>query len=87
MLKHKPWLHVNHPNNKARIHREGGCPSVKRAVARVRAGVPYGPVRQDENGYWDGPFASMHDAEVAQKATKKSSQDKCRSGSDRSSIA
>jgi Family of unknown function (DUF6884) len=78
MFKPKYWLHVNHPNNKARIHKENGCASVRRAIDRIRAGAPYGPIRKDKNGYWEGPFAAIHDAEVAQKATKKTIQDKCR---------
>ena len=78
MFKPKPWLHVNHPKSKARIHLENGCPSIRRAVARIRRGLAYGPVRGDENGYWDGPFASLHDAEAAQRLTKRRIQDKCR---------
>ena len=30
------WLHVNHPNDKARIHVAAGCKWVRDAVARVR---------------------------------------------------
>ena len=37
------WLHVNHPNSKARIHIERGCAWVSRAVGRIRSGKPHGP--------------------------------------------
>ena len=71
------WLHVNHPNNKARIHVEGGCAWVSRAVGRIRAGEPYGPKLGDRNGYWDGPFGSVEEAETRQEATGKSIRDRC----------
>lgn len=71
------WLHVNHPNDKARLHVAGGCKWVRDAVERVRAGKPYGPDRGDQNGYWDGPFESLQEAEARQQATGKSIMDRC----------
>ena len=70
------WLHINHPNSKARIHIEGGCHWVIKAVARKKARMPYGIVRLDNrNGYWQGPFPTLADAQAAQIATGKHIQD------------
>jgi hypothetical protein len=70
------WLHVNHGDSKARIHTEGGCYWVERAVARKKAGMPYGVVRRDDrNGFWQGPFPTLADVKVAQIATGKRAQD------------
>ena len=71
------WLHVNHPNNKAIIHREDGCGSAQKAIARKKRGLPYGEVRGDQNGRWDGPFSTLGEAEAAQRATGKTRQDQC----------
>ena len=46
------YLHVNHPNDKARIHVSDSCASVRKAVERIRRGEPYGPTRGDVNGYF-----------------------------------
>ena len=72
------WLHVNHPNDKAIIHIEGGCYWVNRAVGRKLQGMPYGPIRGDENGYWEGPFPDLESAKKAQMATGKSLQSLCK---------
>jgi hypothetical protein len=44
------WLHVNYPNDKARIHKDGGCRYVRNAAIRVRSGAPYGRILGDRNG-------------------------------------
>jgi len=62
----KYWLHVNHPNDKARIHIEGGCSWVIKAVERKNQGKAYGGVRGNRNGYWDGPFSTLQEAQRAQ---------------------
>ena len=72
------WLHVNHKTDKARIHIQGGCHWVKEAVRRIQAGEPYGPIRGDENGYWEGTYVSLQEAQVAQEATGKTIRDRCR---------
>jgi len=71
------WFHVNHPNDKARLHVEGGCFWVRRAVARIRAGEPYGPRLGDRNGYWEGPIDSMVEAELLRDQTRKGTRDRC----------
>ena len=71
------WLHVNHPTNKARIHIEGGCSRVRKAVERKMQGKAYGDFRGDRNGYWAGPFFTLQDAQKVQAATGKKIQDKC----------
>ncbi len=75
----KYGLHVNHPNNKARIHVVGGCALVRRALERAQVGEPYGPIRGDRNGYWDW-FDTLQDAEVAQRETGKTTLGRCRLG-------
>lgn len=50
------WLHVNHPNNKARIHRGDGCSWVQKASKRKLIGEPYGHKLGNRNGFWEGPF-------------------------------
>ena len=72
------WLHVNHPTNKALIHVENGCKRAREAIARKRAGKPYGSVLGNRNGYWDGPFPTLKAAQKVQKATGKSITDYCR---------
>ena len=67
------WLHVNHPNDKARIHAENGCAWVRKAVRRIQ----YGPIHGDRNGYWDGPYSSIQEAEAAQERTGKTVRDQC----------
>jgi len=71
------WLHVNHPNNKAIVHADGGCASVRKAVQRAEDGEPYGPQCGDKNGYWEGPFESDRSVEAAQQRTHKKRQDRC----------
>ena len=71
------WLHVNHPNNKAILHVEDGCTWVRRAVARIDAGQPYGPECGEKNGYWSGPFPELVTARKEQQATSKARQDRC----------
>jgi len=73
----KFWLHVNHPTDKARIHIEGKCSWVRRAVQRKHQGKAYGPIRGNENGYWDGPFPNLQAVQKAQVATGKGTKDKC----------
>ena len=73
----KFWLHVNHPNDKARIHIEVGCHWVRQALQRKHQGKAYGSIRGDKNGYWDGPFLNLQATQKAQVATGKGIQDKC----------
>lgn len=74
------WVHVNHPNDKAVIHADGGCAWVIKAAGRVRTGESYGPVHGEKNGYWR-PFSTLDQAEAYQRSTGKSTQDRCRTGS------
>ena len=47
------WLHVNHPNDKAILHRDDGCAWARKAADRKRRKLPYGEVLGDRNGAWD----------------------------------
>ena len=56
------WLHINNPRDKAKLHAEGGCSWVRKAIKRKLAGLPYGPVLGDRNGTWLGPFTTLREA-------------------------
>jgi hypothetical protein len=71
------WLHVNHPNSKAKLHVEDGCFWVREAVSKIARGQPYGPKLGNKNGFWLGPFTSLADAEKRQKDTDKDDQSRC----------
>jgi hypothetical protein len=73
------WVHVNHPNNKARIHADDGCAFTRRAAERVRTGEAYGPELGDRNGYWKC-FDTLANAQTHQRSTGKKIQDRCRLG-------
>ncbi len=62
------WVHVNTQRPRSRVHVDGGCTSVERAVERLRAGLPYGDKRGDANGRWEGPFTTLHDADAHEQA-------------------
>lgn len=70
------WLHVNHPNNKAILHRDGGCAWVGRAADRKRRNLPYGEVLGDRNGSWEA-FTTRVAAEAQQRASGKAEQRPC----------
>ena len=70
------WLHVNHSNDKAILHRDDGCAWVRKAADRKRRNLPYGEVLGDRNGAWEA-FSTRAEAEVAQRATGKREQRPC----------
>jgi len=37
----------------------------------VQAGQPYGPINDELNGYWEGPFASIQEAEALNRELEK----------------
>jgi hypothetical protein len=44
---------------------------VRNAARRVQAGQPYGPINDELNGYWEGPFASIQEAEALNRELEK----------------
>ena len=72
------WLHINHPNDKAKLHAEDGCTWARRAIARKQAGLPYGRVLGDKNGVWLGPFKTVMEAEENQAKVGKNDINRCR---------
>jgi hypothetical protein len=53
------------------------CAWVRKAVRRIQPGGTYGPIHGDRNGYWEGPYASIQEAEAAQGTTGKTVRDQC----------